>query len=140
MPDTPAYVHLVPGKPVPALDSPFPFRAVVVVDGQVTQDWQSLVSDWLVQSGCLYMMAWGFNCSSWDESVDLSNLEIFGYGEIPDDQFVMTTWHADEPLSEAFWFAKNTAFHPTIELKQTVIVHISAEPAADKMLEAYDEA
>lgn len=137
MPDALAYVHLVPGNPVPLLNATSPFRAVVVIEGTVTPEWQSAVSDWLVQSGCLYMMAWGRDCSSWDDSVDISNLEIFDYGKIPDDQFVMTTWHSDEPLSEVFWFAKNVAYHSTIELDSTVIIHISAEPSAGKLMQAY---
>jgi len=140
MSDTPKYVHLAPGTTPPSLDGIKPFRAVVIIDAPVTQEWQSLVSDWLVHSGCLYMMAWGRDCSSWDDSVDLANLQNFDYGEIPDDDFVMTTWHSDEPLSETFWFSKNTAFHPTIELEQSVLVHIAKTASADQLLQAYDEA
>jgi hypothetical protein len=86
------------------------------------------------------MMAWGLECSSWDDSVDISNLKLFDYGEIPDDQFVMTTWHTDEPLSEVFWYSKNTALHPTIEIERTLLVHIASEPSAVKMLQTYNEA
>lgn len=139
MPSSPAYVHLVPGAQPPAL-RPHPFRAIVVAEQSVAPDWQSEVSAWLVQAGCLYMMAWGTDCSRWDDSVDMANLELFGFADIPDDKFVMTTWHEDEPLSEVFWFAKNTASHPTIELEQVVIVHIAQHPAKDSLLRAYDEA
>ena len=71
------------------------------------------------------MMAWGKNCNTWDTSLDLANLEEFNYGEIAEDKLVMTTWHEDEPLKEVFWFSKNNAFHPVIELKNTLILHIS---------------
>ena len=140
MSETIKYIHLSPGDHVPRLDVTSPFRAVVIVENQVVPEWQGTVSDWLVQSGCLYMMAWGIGCSSWDDSVDMANLEAFDYGEIPEDRFVMTTWHSDEPLSDVFWFAKNTASHPTIDLDTTVIIHISKEPSASAMMEAYDEA
>ena len=113
---------------------------VVVVEAEVSPDWQSIVSNWIVGSGCLYMMAWGVECSSWDDSVDIANLEEFKFGEIPEDRFVMTTWHADEPLAEVFWFSKNNAFHPTVELQRTVLLHISAENREHELLAAYAEA
>ena len=140
MPSIPAYVHLVPGSALPLLDAPPPFLAVVVAEQSVPPDWQSQVSDWLLQSGCLYMMAWGQDCSSWDDSVDLANLSAFEFGDIPEDQFVMTTWHADEPLKDVFWFAKNSASHPTVELQGTVLVHVAGSANKQALLRAYDEA
>ena len=138
MPDSIAYLHLEPGT-VPGSINLKPFKAVVVVEADVLPKWQSLVSDWLVQSGCLYMMAWGQNCSSWDDSVDLSNLKQFGYADIPDDQFVMTTWHPDEPLTEVFWFSKHTASHPTVDLDQTLLLHISPKSREHDLLQSYEE-
>src|SRR6185436_16250294 len=104
------------------------------------QQWQSTVSAWIVSSGCLYMMAWGIECSSWDDSVDTANLEAFKFGDVPQDRFVMTTWHADEPLAEVLWFSKNHAVHPTVELQHTVLVHVSAQSKEREMLAAYAEA
>ena len=138
MSDSVAYLHLKPG----AMPSPVgfrPFKAVVAIEADVLPQWQALVSDWLVQSGCLYMMAWGQDCSSWDDSVDLSNSKPFGSADIPDDQFVMTTWHSDEPLTEVFWFSKHTASHPTIELDQTLLLHIASESREQEFLQRYDE-
>jgi hypothetical protein len=43
------------------------------------------------------MMAWGRECSSWDDSVDWANIDKFGDSPIPDDECVVTTWHEDEP-------------------------------------------
>lgn len=51
-------------------------------------------------------MAWGVDCWLWDDSIDEENLEQFDYGTIPDEQFVMTTWHSDDTLEEAVRFAK----------------------------------
>ncbi|WP_425304719.1 DUF7684 family protein [Croceicoccus pelagius] len=56
---------------------------------------------------------------------------------MPDDKFVMTTWHADEPISEALWFAGNCASHPDVELKQTVLLHIADEAKRDEMFAIY---
>lgn len=130
---------LAPETPPPQFAVRTPFRAVVIVEQTVTREWQASVCDWLVRSGCLYMMAWGLDCSSWDDSVDVANLEPFDFGEIPDDQFVMTTWHADESLQEVFRFAKDCAFHPTVELGHTLLVHVSGTAREKQLLQAYNE-
>ena len=73
------------------------------------------------------MLAWGRDCSSWDDSVDYANLEEFNYGDIPDERHVMTTWHDNWSLSEVFEFAKNDArpMSDNVELKGTLLLHIS---------------
>jgi hypothetical protein len=86
------------------------------------------------------MMAWGTKCSTWDDSVDIANLEQFDFGEIPDDSFVITTWHADEPLNEVFWFSKNNAFHPTVDLKRTVLLHIAEVDREAELIKSYADA
>lgn len=135
-----AYLHLKPEAALPEISRAVPARMVVIAEAEVSAKWQSIVSDWIVASGCLYMMAWGVNCSSWDDSVDIANLENFKFGEIPENHFVMTTWHTAEPLPEVFWFSKNNAFHPTVELQRTVLLHISAEGNERELLAAYAEA
>lgn len=85
-------------------------------------------------------MAWGRECSSWDDSVDFANLEEFSYGEIPDDAFVMTTWHESEPLEEVFWFAKNSAFHPSIELDNTLILHLGENDKGEEFKKQFKNA
>ena len=55
------------------------------------------------------MMAWGMDCSAWDFSVDEASLG----GQIPNGDFVITTWHDNEPVEEAFWFAQFCAVHPS---------------------------
>lgn len=104
-----------------------PFKAVVIAEESVSPAWQAQVSAWLVDTGCLYTMAWGVDCAVWDTSVDLANLEKFDYDEVPNDQFVMTTWHEGKPLSEVFWFAKTAAHHPTVDIHHVLLVHISEE-------------
>ena len=85
----------------------------------------------------MYMMAWGKDCSSWDDSVDLANLKDFNFEEIPDEKFVMTTWHNNEPLEEVFWFSKRSAFHPNIEMQDTLIIHISDQNNEQGLLTRY---
>lgn len=134
------YLWLQPSSKLPDISELHPFRCVVIVEESVTPEWQSQVSSWLVVSGCLYMMAWGENCSNWDDSVDHANLEFFDYKEIPDENFVMTTWHDKEPIKEVFWFSKNNAFHPIINIKNTLILHISKNKMENEVLEKYNDA
>ncbi len=86
------------------------------------------------------MMAWGKECTLWDDSVVHANLKLFGYEDIPDDHFVMTTWHEAEPLSEVLWFAKHAAFHPTIALEHTLLLHISSRDESRGLLQKYADA
>ena len=72
---TPHYVRIFPGADLPDITHHAPFKAVVVLEAEYSNDWQNSVSEWLVASGCLYMMAWGPNCSTWDDSVDWANMD-----------------------------------------------------------------
>ena len=133
------YLHLVPEQELPVIERQ-PFKAVVVVGQSVDAEWQKQVSQWLVEAGCLYMMAWGPDSSSWDDSVDWANLAAWNFEDVPDDQFVMTTWHDDEPLAETFWFSEHAAHHPTIELARTLVIEVSPTAHRDEMLTAYAQA
>lgn len=86
------------------------------------------------------MMAWGRACSSWDDSVDAAILEQFKYNNVPEERFVMTTWHESAPLSEVFWFSKNNAFHPTVKLLSTLLVHVSSKDREGEFRAAYASA
>ena len=140
MPQSVTYLHLKPEAPLPEILQSIPNRIVVVVDALVSQEWQWIVSDWIIASGCLYMMAWGLDCSSWDDSVDMAKLEKFDFNDIPEDCFVMTTWHPDESLEVVFWLAKNDSNHPTVVIRHTVLLHISVESRELELLSAYAEA
>lgn len=138
MTSVPAYVLLASETEPPEISAFNPFRAVVIIERPVSAAWQARISDWLVRSGCLYMMAWGDNCSAWDDSVDVANLEHFDYGDIPADRDVMTTWHTEDSLDEVFSFAKHLASHPIIDLPQIVLIHISTVCKELEFLQAYD--
>lgn len=128
------YLHLPNGASLPAPVEPRPFRAVVVVEQAVESAWRDRVSDWLIQSGCLYMMAWGQDCSAWDDSVDWAYLRAWDFADAPDEHSITTTWHERETLAETFWFAQKCAFHPTIPLPEVLILHVAPEPRSDDLL------
>lgn len=132
----PIYIHLAPEQP-PSELSVGPFKALVVVDDSVNAMWRDAICKWLVESGCLYCCVWGEACEAWHDEVDRANIRAFDDGTIPDDQFVMTTWHDKETLSEALWFVGVAAEHPTIDLAQTAIIHVACHERKAKVLNQY---
>lgn len=130
----PAYIHIPPGSELPTIKVQKPFMAIIIIESSVEASWRDTVSDWLVKSGCLYMMAWGDECALWDDSVDYANLQAFDFGEVPDEKFVTTTWHDDEPLEEVFWFAQHAAHHRAITEKRILLVDISPSSRKESLL------
>lgn len=131
------FIHLDEEWSLPSLDHVGPFRAVILSETPIDEIWRSEVAVWLVRSGCLYMMAWGVECSEWDTAVDIANIDACGGGDIPDDKFVMTTWHADDSLEEVLWFAKNLAFHENIELAETLVIQVGGVSREDEIVEEW---
>jgi hypothetical protein len=134
------YLILKPETEPPNISELRPFRSVVIVEENVSSEWQEKISGWLVRSGCLYMMAWGIDCSSWDDSVDYANINDWSPKKIPENSFVMTTWHEDDPLDEVFWYSKNLAHHPSVDIEGTVLAHISKVNKENDFLERYKRA
>ncbi|MEP3653517.1 MAG: hypothetical protein ABJO36_01360 [Litorimonas sp.] len=133
------YIHLPPDTVPSAVVASRPFSAVVIITEEVEAEWRHVVSEWLVKEGCLCMMAWGTDCSRWDDSVDVANLEAHSWGDIPKGQSVMTTWHDDELLSEVFWNADNSNFEwlEQKHFKHLVILDISETNREVQMKELY---
>lgn len=120
------YLQVTPETELPSLAGMPPFCAVVLVRETVSDDWRNRVSSWLVSAGCLYALAWGEDCSIWDDAVDWANIDAFAFKPIPPERFVMTTWHDDETIEEVFWFARHCAEHPTVALESNLIIDIAS--------------
>jgi hypothetical protein len=132
------YLRLRPESALPNIPVQRPFRSIVVIEADVASSWRSQVSTWLVKSGCLYMMAWGNECSIWDDAVDLANIEEYDYENIPEENLVLTTWHKNESLQEVFWYSKSLANHPAIEQLNTLILHIAKVDKKAQFLSMYN--
>lgn len=135
---SPRYLHLRPGERPPELERQ-PYKLIIVAEETVPDKWRRTIAGWIYDIGSRYVIAWGQSCEAWHDSVDWVCLEAFGYGGIPDKDFVMTTWHAEEPLSEAFWFAGFCAHHPGVELGDTIVLHIAEDERGDALLAEYRE-
>jgi hypothetical protein len=56
-----------------------------------------------VRAGASYVCCWGPDCSRFHDAFDEADLYL--NGESSDAKIIVTTWHDDEPLEEALWFA-----------------------------------
>ena len=138
-PPDPLYIQISEGRPLPEVGKFGPFRAIVVLDATYSDEWQDEVSRWLVNNGCLYMMAWGLNCSSWDDSVDYAQIQKYLPGDVPEHEFVMTTWHNDETLESVFWFAQFNAHDPYDLITNTLIVHVGTADRRTEFLTLFEQ-
>jgi hypothetical protein len=58
-----------------------------------------------IDRGMAYLCVWGDDCGRVHDQFDLERTE-----DEPDNLTVTTTWHDDEPLSEALWYFANVAY------------------------------
>ena len=61
----------------------------------------------LIRVGASYVCCWGPDCSRFHDAFD--EADLVANGDVSDSRFILTTWHEDEPLEEAAWFALNCA-------------------------------
>ena len=86
-------------------------------------------------------MTWGPGCEAWHDDVDRVNIDDHAFGEIPDDKFVMTTWHEDETLESTFWYAQfcGNFSYDDVELTQTVLLDITPVSREREMLALWEQ-
>ena len=134
--ETLRYLHLKPESHVTEL-AWRPTHIVVIAELAVSPDWQWAVSAWMLRAGCLYMMAWGCDCSSWDDAVDFADIDRFLPLDVPDNHLVLTTWHEDASLAEVFRYAKYSAQHPAVDYPRTLLLHIASGEQGDAILRLF---
>lgn len=76
---------------------------IVVVDPAITPEERRALSDQLVAQACRYAVCAGFDCSSWDDAIDMASVMAKIDGT-PHFGLVMTTWHEDQTLEEVVEF------------------------------------
>ena len=107
--------------------SPYPGEEhtllVCVADATVTSDERARVSAEIVAAKCRYSVCWGYDCSSWDTAIDCAYIETDENFSPPDETFVMTTWHDDEPIEDVidFWWM-NTWFDDYESIKLAILI------------------
>ncbi|MEM9421761.1 MAG: hypothetical protein AAF986_04530 [Pseudomonadota bacterium] len=130
----PTYLHMSVEQSLPKCPLVRPFAAVVILRHTLSHPNFEEISRWLVDHGCLYMMAWGIECKRFHDYVDDANIQAFPGEEVPDEAFVMTTWHDDEPLEEVLWFAEHCTHHNGEEFDHLLLLDIAEEACTEEVL------
>lgn len=81
------------------------------------------VSSALVASGCRYIVAGGLEGTIWDDAGDWAYLATEPNYDPPDETFVMTSWHDDEPMKEVLWFLLNVTNFDDHFFTNYLIIH-----------------
>jgi len=137
MSETPYYLHQRPDAELGNFRQSEPSRVVLISESVTSQTFKDSIAKELAHGNCLYFMAWGTECEAWHDAVDMANIEQFNFQEIPAERFIMTTWHDNEPLAEVFWFCKNNASHSSVDVRRTVLLHVSPKSREQPFLAQY---
>ncbi len=119
---------------------PKPYLLLLVAELGVEPEWRNELADHLIATGCFYFCACGVDCSIWHDCVDVAVLEKFDFKGVPNEEFVMTTCHENEPLEEAMWFAHHGAGHPFAVFERCHILHLAHNAEQQRMLARYEAA
>jgi hypothetical protein len=137
--DFPRYIQIRPDELVLEHAVKKPYKAILVIDFESGNDLRTRVCDWLVSTGCRYALCWGNNCDAWEDWIDQTS--VMRALDHPDaaaaDEVLMTTSHANDDLSQMFWFSKNCAFVEGVDFQEVLILHVSHEDKATELLEVY---
>ncbi len=119
------------------LDLPSPhFVCLLACDATHETDEQlHTLADGLLSLGVAYLCAWGPDCERVHDVFDLTAVQqaMQVEGEYP----IMTTWHRDETLDHALWFALDVAYPDEMyaaTCRSTLVVSV-ANPTWDAHLQ-----
>lgn len=113
------------------------FKCLILIEREVGEEYRDEISRVLVKAGCLYALAWGIECSAWDDSIDWAYIQFHEFDDCPEEQFVTTTWHEDETLEEVVEFAKHCNAYDHPELKNTLVLDFSHQERGEFIKELY---
>ena len=101
---------------------------IAIHNDSVSNEWRNICCDWIVKSEqCYWALAWGHECSIWDDALDWSYLEFCNYDLPEDDDYnLMTTWHEDQTLDEVIEFAESVVVNtlPQQDIYQIIVLNI----------------
>ena len=133
------YIQLTENNEIPDISGFSPFKALVVINSEVSKSRQRQISDWLVEMGGLCLIICGAHSESWVKSIRQSNLDQVDIHSMQAEQFVMITDLHNERLQSVFWHAKKYAKHTHVKLCETVVIHISYENRAIDYLSIFNK-
>lgn len=130
-------VHLMPGDAVPSFALGEDFKCVIWTSCAMENAWRNQVSEALVANRLRYMLAGGLDGTIWDDAVDWAYIVTDPDFDPPDDRFVMTEWHDDEPLENVLWCAFKTATFDELWFDQLLVLWVGPLEAGWDQIEAH---
>ena len=134
------YYQVNENSTLPDLAHLAPFKAVLALEINCSDKLQNEIADWLVTSGCRYIMICGEGHEAWKDAIRKANLAQFDIDDMQSKDFVMVTPHVGEKLRNVFWHAKKVARHPDVAMNQVVTIHLSDQNRAAEYLTMYEKA
>ena len=119
------YIQLTINSEPPDISGCAPFKAILVIENQVSEQQKEQICEWLVNMGGLYIIICSSETQSWKNSIRQANLSQLDIKAMSPDNFVMISEHKDEQIRYVFWHAKKHAKHTHVNLINTVVVHVS---------------
>ena len=131
------YIFLPTDTPVIIPPEMTQFKCLILIERDVSEDYRHEVSKTLVEASCLYTLAWGRNCTLWDDSVDWAFLEHYNHKNVPEEKFVTTTFHPNETLEEVIEFAKDCTEYSLVRLEDTLVLDFTQNERGDFIRELF---
>ena len=92
----------------------------------------------LVRGGLSYVVTWGPDCERVHDLFDRADIEVNPESNVEGtDTVIMSTWHHDESIEDALWFALNVTY-PAVPYENTTVVTIAATVGNAKWSETID--
>ncbi len=134
-----SYIAIKPNELL-QFEAPAPiFKCGIISDFDTDNAFKNAITKRLYDLGCLYFCAWGHECEDWHDTIDWNILEKHDYNDIPDDQFCLTTWHDNQPLTDMLFCLKILS-HTYLEgdiIEDALLIHITNTPDEENIVEQY---
>lgn len=127
---------------LPPLDIGTRFVCLLAWDARdATADQVAAVATWLLNAGVTYVCVWGPGCERVHDVIDEESAHRAAI--LNKDAFVMTTWHVDEQLPEAIYYALACAVPDEAHIHDchaTIGISIGAVDWGQQIREAFTDA
>jgi hypothetical protein len=134
------YILIGENGDLPEIGRFAPFKAVVAAEDRISRDRQVEISNWLVESGALYVMLCGADGETWQQAIRQANLDLVELRDMRPDDFVMITQHGKEKLRGVFWHARKHARHTHVRLDNLLTIHIGTTNRSVEYSAIFDKA
>lgn len=101
----------------------------------VSREVRNALCDQIVQTKCYYAVCGGESCEIWHDTIDEAHVMSDPNFRPPDEKFMMTSWHDQEPPSEVFWFLLHCTNYleergPAPEIQRFLILFVGTNESA----------